>query len=69
MKKCPYPTYGKECQKICKCGNETCDHTHGCMGMHHIHVIPFLIYTHEQLTDNNFLFSHAELAQENSLKT
>lgn len=35
MEKCPYPTYGKNCQKICKCNIETCDHKEGCVGMYH----------------------------------
>lgn len=34
--KCPYPSFGKECQKICKCENKTCDHRQGCKGMYHL---------------------------------
>lgn len=34
--KCPYPSFGKECQKICKCENKICDHRQGCKGMYHL---------------------------------
>lgn len=34
--KCPYPSFGKECQKICNCDNKTCDHRQGCKGMYHL---------------------------------
>ncbi|XP_056013988.1 uncharacterized protein LOC130052595 [Ostrea edulis] len=30
-KKCPFPTFGKECQSTCSCGFETCDHIYGCI--------------------------------------
>lgn len=28
--KCPYPTYGEECQYICKCNITHCNHVSGC---------------------------------------
>lgn len=32
LEKCPYPSYGKECQSICNCDNKTCDPIQGCLG-------------------------------------
>lgn len=64
MQKCPYPTYGRECQKICKCDNETCDHTHGCTGMHHIN--PFLFFSHRNINQKYISIFYSELTQENS---
>lgn len=29
-KKCPFPTYGHRCQKLCKCNKEQCDVSTGC---------------------------------------
>ncbi|XP_062604443.1 uncharacterized protein LOC134266232 [Saccostrea cucullata] len=29
-KKCPYPTYGVDCQKVCNCIESECDITYGC---------------------------------------
>lgn len=29
-KKCPFPTYGKRCQKLCKCDKDQCDMSSGC---------------------------------------
>lgn len=29
-KKCPYPSFGTDCQYICDCQNETCNHITGC---------------------------------------
>lgn len=29
--KCPYPGYGKECQKVCNCSMEYCDLVSGCL--------------------------------------
>lgn len=34
-KKCPYPSYGKGCQEICTCNNESCDNQLGCIGSYH----------------------------------
>lgn len=28
--KCPFPTYGINCQGICNCSDETCDISTGC---------------------------------------
>lgn len=28
--KCPFPTYGKRCQKLCKCNQDQCDVSEGC---------------------------------------
>lgn len=27
---CPYPSFGTDCQSICNCQNETCNHITGC---------------------------------------
>lgn len=35
LQECPYPSYGKDCQEICSCDNETCNHKHGCLSMYH----------------------------------
>lgn len=29
-KMCPYPSFGTDCQYICDCQNETCNHITGC---------------------------------------
>lgn len=29
-KKCPFPSYGPACQRICACENKTCNHITGC---------------------------------------
>lgn len=29
-KKCPFPTYGKRCQNLCKCDKDQCDMSTGC---------------------------------------
>lgn len=31
-KMCPYPSYGTECQSMCDCQNESCNHITGCQG-------------------------------------
>lgn len=28
--RCPYPSYGEECQEICNCPKVTCDFVSGC---------------------------------------
>ncbi|XP_062577923.1 uncharacterized protein LOC134239796 [Saccostrea cucullata] len=30
-KKCGYPTYGEQCQKICRCTRTQCNFSHGCI--------------------------------------
>lgn len=27
---CKYPTYGQDCQSVCKCDVPNCDHVNGC---------------------------------------
>lgn len=27
---CRHPNYGKECQSLCKCTSDFCDHKNGC---------------------------------------
>lgn len=40
---CPFPSFGFECQYICDCNNDTCDHVTGCMdSMLFIGIICFL---------------------------
>lgn len=27
---CPFPMYGKDCQSMCNCSDNVCDHIRGC---------------------------------------
>lgn len=31
--KCPFPSYGNDCQSICSCSNESCNHVTGCSSL------------------------------------
>lgn len=39
--KCPFPTYGKRCQMLCKCNKDQCDASTGCSS--NFDGIPFFI--------------------------
>lgn len=28
--KCPYPSYGRKCQRVCNCDSNQCDVSRGC---------------------------------------
>lgn len=32
-RKCPFPTYGIRCQKLCKCNKDQCDVSTGCSSL------------------------------------
>nr|XP_011420363.2 uncharacterized protein LOC105323096 [Crassostrea gigas] len=46
-KRCLYPTFGKDCQSLCKCNVTNCDHVQGCeqsIGDYQIHSTLHWIY-------------------------